>query len=144
MKKGAVGLDPHKRREGCKRQIVVDTQGWLLRVLVHPANEQDTVAARWLLRRLPFFTQLALFIFDSGYDSDAFWCQQVFGARTQIPTRGEQKGFQVVPKRWVVERTFGWLNPFRRLSKDYEQRSDIAEGFIYLSMIHLRLNRLTR
>ena len=115
-------------------------------MLVHPANEQDRVAARWLLRRLPFFTRLALFIFDSGYASDALlhWCQQVFSVRTEVTNGSEQKGFHVVSKRWIVERTFGWLNRFRRLSKDYEQRSDIAEGFVYLSMIHLMLNRLTR
>ena len=115
-------------------------------MLVHPANEQDKVAARWLLRRLPCFIRLALFIFDSGYDSDALlhWCQQVFSVRTEVTNRGEQKGFHVLPKRWIVERTFGWLNRFRRLSKDYEQRPEMAEGFVYLSMIHLMLNRLTR
>jgi putative transposase len=118
----------------------------LLRILVHPANEQDKVAGRWLLQRLPLFSRLALFMFDSGYASDALlnWCEQVFGVRTEVTTRGEQKGFQVLPKRWIVERTFGWLNRFRRLSKDYEQRPTMSESFVYLSMIHLMLNRLTR
>lgn len=117
-----------------------------MRILVHPANEQDKVAARWLLKRLPFYSRLALFIFDSGYASDAllYWCQQVFDVQTEVTNRGQQKGFQVLPKRWIVERTFGWLNRFRRLSKDYEQRPKISESFVYLSMIHLMLNRLTR
>lgn len=115
-------------------------------MLLHPANEQDKVAGRWLLQRLPLYERLALFIFDSGYDSPALlhWCQQLFEVATDVTNRGDQKGFQVLPKRWIVERTFGWLNRFRRLSKDYEQRPEVSEGFVYLSMIHLMLNRLTR
>lgn len=113
---------------------------------MHPANEQDKVAARWLLKRLPLFWRLALFVFDSGYASDALlhWCEDVFGVQTKVTNRGEQKGFQVLPKRWIVERTFGWLNRFRRLSKDYEQRPKMSENYVYLSMIHLMLGRLSR
>jgi putative transposase len=141
-----VGFDPHKRRKGSKRQIAVDTQGWLLRVLVHPANEQDKIGARWLLRRWPLWTRLALFLFDSGYDSPALlsWCQRLFSVQTEVTHRGQQRGFAVQPKRWIVERTFGWLNRFRRLSKDYEQRPDASEAFIYLAMSHLMLRRLHR
>jgi putative transposase len=140
-----VGLDPHKQRKGCKRQIAVDTQGWLLRVLVHPANEQDKVAGKWLLKRLPLLERLKLFIFDSGYASDALlhWCQRLFGVQTQVTRRGQQSGFVVQPKRWIVERTFGWLNRFRRLSKDFEQRPALSEGIVYHSMIHLMLHRLS-
>jgi putative transposase len=125
---------------------VVDTQGWLLRVLVHPANEQDRIAGKWLLKRLPLLERLKLFIFDSGYARDAlmYWCQQVFGVDIQVTHRGRADGFEVQPTRWIVERTFGWLNRFRRLSKDYEQRPAVSEGFIYLSMIHLMLRRLHR
>jgi len=125
---------------------VVDTEGWLLRVLVHPANEQDRSAGKWLLRRLPLLERLHLFIFDSGYASPALmsWCQQLFGVQTLVTSRGRPDGFEVQPKRWIVERTFGWLNRFRRLSKDFEQRPAISEGFIYLSMIHLMLRRLHR
>jgi len=112
--------------------VVVDTQGWLMRVLVHPANEPDNVAGKWVLKRLPLLQRLALFIFDNGYDSEALmnWCQQVFGVQTEITPRGLQAGFEVQPKRWIVERTLGWLNRFRRLSKDYEQRPVVSEGFI--------------
>ena len=141
-----MGYDRNKRRKGSKRQIAVDTQGWLLRVLVHPANQQDKVAAKWLLRRLPLWERLKLFLFDSGYASDALmnWCQQLFSVDTEVTTRGDQPGFVVQPKRWIVERTFAWLNRFRRLSKDYDQRPDVIEGFIYLAMSHLMLRRLTR
>lgn len=124
----------------------MDTQGWLLRVLVHPANEQDKVAGRWVLQRLPLWDRLQRFIFDSGYASDALmhWCQQVFGVETEITCRGKETGFEVLPKRWIVERTLGWLNRFRRLSKDFEQLPAVSEGFIYLAMSHLMLRRLTR
>jgi len=117
-----------------------------MRVLVHPANEQDRIAGKWLLRRLPLLQRLKLFIFDSGYASAALmnWCQQLFGVQTQVTNRGRPDGFEVQPKRWIVERTFGWLNRFRRLTKDFEQRPAISEGFIYLSMIHLMLRRLHR
>lgn len=117
-----------------------------MRVLVHPAHQQDRAGAKWLLCRMPLLMRLALFIFDSGYNSSALlnWCQQVFGVRTEVTNRGEQKGFHVLPKRWIVERTFGWLNRFRRLSKDFEQRPDMSEALIYLAMSHLMLRRLTR
>ena len=113
---------------------------------MHPANEQDKVAAKWLLRRLPLWDRLKLFIFDSGYDSPALmnWCQKLFSVETEVTNRGDQSGFVVQPKRWIVERTFAWLNRFRRLSKDYDQRPDVIEGFIYLAMSHLMLRRLSR
>ncbi len=117
-----------------------------MRALVHPANEQDKVAGKWLLQRLPLYDRLKLFLFDRGYASDALmhWCQQVFSVQTEITTRDETPGFSVQPKRWIVERTFGWLNRFRRLSKDYEQRPQVAESFLYLAMSHLMLRRLSR
>lgn len=115
-------------------------------MLVHAANQQDIIGAKWLLQRMPFTRRLALFLFDTGYDSPALlhWCQAVFGVRTQVVRHTSQRGFEVQPQRWIVERTFGWLNRFRRLSKDYEHRSPISEGLIYLSMIHLMLRRLAR
>jgi len=119
----------------------------VLRALVHPANEQDFLGGRRLLGRLPYscLARLALLVFDRGYASDALlhWCQTLFRVRTQIVQHTARR-FVVQPVRWVVERTFGWLNRFRRLSKDYEQRPAVAEGFIYLAMAQLMLRRLTR
>lgn len=147
-KKSACGFDRNKRKKGSKRQIAVDSQGWILRVLVHPANEQDSVGGKYLLKRLPFWQRLRLFLFDTGYNSPSFlhWLIQVFGVEAQVSQRSkeQQDGFIVQAKRWIVERTFGWLNRFRRLSKDYEQSPAVSESFIYLSMIHLMLRRLTR
>ncbi|MEL6321952.1 MAG: transposase, partial [Cyanobacteria bacterium J06626_14] len=67
--------------------------------------------------------------------------EQVFGVQVEI-SRRLGNGFQVIPKRWIVERTVGWLNFARRLSKDYEVRPDVSESMIYVAMIHLMLKRL--
>jgi len=117
----------------------------VLCALVHPANEQDIVGGRQLLKRLPYTARLRLFVFDHGYASDALlhWCHSLFRVRTQI-AQHTARHFEVQPLRWIVERTFGWLNRFRRLSKDYEQRPAVSEGFIYLAMAQLMLRRLTR
>ena len=118
--------------------------GMLLGVLVLPANYSDDFGGKALLKRIPFVLRWALFLFDGGYDKPPLidWCQQVFGVVVEISRRIADKGFQVIPKRWIVERTFGWFNWSRRLSKDYEQRSDMSEGMIYLSMTRLMLKRL--
>lgn len=71
------------------------------------------------------------------------WCQSLFLVQTRI-AQPTARRFEVQPLRWIVERTFGWLNRFRRLSKDYEQRPAVSEGFIYLAMAHLMLRRLTQ
>ena len=115
-------------------------------VVVHAANVQDKVGARWLLRRIPFVTRWQKFLFDGGYNSDSLlsWCRQQFGVAAEIVKRSDQPGFTVLPKRWVVERSLGWLNRFRRLSKDYEQVPQVSESFVYVSMIQLMLRRLCR
>src|SRR3990170_703540 len=113
--------------------------GLLLGVLVHPANFSDDWGAKRLLQRVPFVVRWALFIFDGGYDKPPLihWCETVFGVTVEISRRLAGKGFQVLPKRWVVERTFGWLNRSRRLSKDYEQLPQVSENMVYVAMIHL-------
>jgi putative transposase len=117
--------------------------GMLLGVLVLPANHSDDFGAKQLLKRVPFVTRWALFLFDGGYDKPPLihWCEQLFGVKVEI-TRRSGKGFEVLPKRWIVERTFGWLNFARRLSKDYEARPDVSESMIYVAMIHVMLKRL--
>jgi putative transposase len=118
--------------------------GMLLGVLILPANFSDDFGAKSLLKRIPFVCRWALFLFDGAYDKPPLlhWCEQVFGVRVEISRRLSDTGFQVIPKRWIVERTFGWFNWSRRLSKDYEQRPEISEAMIYLSMSRLMLNRL--
>jgi putative transposase len=115
----------------------------LLGVLVLPANFSDDFGAKRLLQRMPFVLPWALFLFDGAYDKPPFlsWCETLFGVTATIARRlGE--GFQVIPQRWIVERTFGWFNWSRRLSKDYEELPSVSEGMVYIAMIRLMLRRL--
>jgi len=130
--------------KGRKRHIAVDSQGLLLRVVVHPANWQDKESARLVLCRLPLWMRWELLVLDGGYDSPALldWCQKLFSIRVEIVHRIAAHTFVLLPKRWVVERTFAWLGKCRRLSKDYEQSPLVSETWVYISMIHLMLHRL--
>ena len=130
---------------GRKRHIVVDTLGLLLAVVVHPADIQDRDGAKLVLDhlrgRLP---RLRLLWADAGYAGRLVpWVQTRTGWRLEIVKRprGSQT-FAVLPRRWVVERTFGWLGRSRRLSKDYEFVPASAEAWIHLAMIQLMLKRL--
>ena len=132
---------------GRKRHIVVDTLGLLLTVLVHSADIQDCHAAAAVLWRLRGrFPRLRLIWADASYAGQLVdWTRRVCRWVLQIVSRPpEAAGFVVLPKRWVVERTFGWLGRYRRLSKDYEQVSQSSESMILLAMINLMTCRLAR
>ena len=142
---GERGYDGGKRINGRKRHILVDTLGNLLKVVVHPANLPDGEAAKWLLTELPilFWKRLVRIWADGGYRG-AFkkWVSARLGIDLDITLRSDhKKGFVVIPKRWVVERTFAWFGQYRRLSKDYEYYPEHSEGMLYLASIH-RLLRL--
>jgi putative transposase len=115
-------------------------------VVVHPANIQDRDGARLLLLRLTqqYLRRLEKIWADGGYRGTLIdWVMETFGWILEIVEREEgQKGFVIQPKRWIVERTFGWLNRSRRLSKDYEQLAYAEEAVIYIAMIYLMLHRL--
>jgi putative transposase len=125
----------------------VDTLGLLVAVLVLPANWQDKEGLRFLLRRVPLFGRWLALLLDGGYESDPLreWCHAQFGVDLQVVQRpvGTQ-GFSVLPKRWIVERTFAWLGKYRRLSKDYEALPATSECWIYAAMVHLMARRLGR
>jgi len=116
--------------------------------LVHPADVAERAGAKQLLesmKSLPVCSRLQLMWADSGYHGQPFsdWVQQECGWRVQIVNKDpKQEGFAVLPKRWIVERTFSWLNKWRRLSKDYEQNPDSSRACILLAMNKLMLNRL--
>ncbi len=123
----------------------------ILKVCVHAASVQDRDGAAWVLDKIDEpLSQLELIWADGGYAGDqlAGWMAERFGERPlrlEIVRRSDaHKGFQVLPRRWVVERTFGWLNNFRRLSKDYELRTDSSEAFIFPAGARLLLARLAR
>ena len=121
----------------------MDSEGFPIRVLVHPANEADKNEVKRLLRRIPFTARWRKVIVDQGYDSPfiAAHCRKWYDIDYEV-VKKTSSGFELLPKRWVVERTFAWLGKYRRLSKDYEYRTDISEAFIYGCSIHILVRRL--
>jgi len=143
---GLRGYDAGKKVSGRKRHILVDTVGHLLKVVVHPADIQDRDGARMLLKALLPIRRLRLSKIwaDGGYRGALIdWCWQQMQITLEIVTPPpDQHGFAVLPRRWVVERTFAWFGNYRRLSKDYEEDVRSSEGMIYLASIHTSLRRL--
>lgn len=143
---------------GRKRHILVDTGGLLLKVVVHPANVQDRDGAKLLLATLgALFPRLAMLWADAGYQGPcATWITATLGWAVEIVRKPPKRvwwpkdseppptpsGFQVLKRRWVVERTFAWLGRYRRLSKDYEALPTTEEAWIYLAMVRLMVVRL--
>ncbi len=131
--------------KGRKRHIAVDTSGLLLGVVVHAANIQDADGAWDLLRRLkPLYCWLKAVFADSVYNRLATLLACFLLGLTLIIVRriAGTSGFVVLPRRWVVERTLGWLGRWRRLSKDYEELPEVSEAMVKLAMIRLMLHRL--
>jgi transposase len=140
---GPRGYDAGKKIKGRKRHIAVDTQGNLLTVVVHSAGIQDRVGARAVLTRLfRRFDTIAKVFVDGGYTGTLIeWAEQMFGYQVEVIKRNELHKFKVLPKRWIVERTFAWLNWSRRLSKDYELCHTSAETMIHIAFAHQLLRR---
>jgi putative transposase len=142
------GYDAHKNVKGRKRHLLVDTLGLPLSVYLTSADVQDRVGARCLLAGLkPFVPRLKKIWADGAYAGEklAGWLEEQSGWELEIVERDrEAKGFEVSPKRWIVERTFSWLIRNRRLSKDYERLVQTSETFIEVARIRLILRRLAR
>lgn len=144
---GTKGYDAGKKVKGTKRHLLVDTIGLLLAVVVHAANIQDREGAKLVLRQAHArFPTLRLIWADGGYAGKLIaWVQSVCGWVLAIVKRNEQaKGWILLPRRWVVERTFGWLSQCRALARDYEFHPETSEALIQVAMIHLMLRRLAR
>jgi putative transposase len=143
---GVRGFDAAKNIKGRKRHLLVDTLGLLLGVAVTAACVQERDGARRLLTRTSGGgKKLRRIWVDGGYrgPSLAAWVTARFRCVLQVVLRREEHlGFVVLPRRWVVERTFAWLNLHRRLSKDYEVLTDTSEAMIYIAMTRLMLRRL--
>jgi putative transposase len=142
---GLRGYDAGKKVKGTKRHLLVDTAGLLLLIVVHAANVQDRDGAKLVLARArEKCPGVRLVWADGGYAGKLVaWLQQFCGWVLEIVKRSEgAKGWELLPRRWVVERTISWLNGYRRLSKDYEYWPETSEAMIQITMIHLMLRRL--
>lgn len=144
---GERGYDGAKQVTGRKRHILVDTIGLLLVVLVHAANIPDSEGAEDVLetaqRKLP---RLKKVIADNAYKANGLVdhvCRLFRFVLAIIQRDPKRKGWYVLPRRWVVERTFGWLGRYRILSKEYERRTASSETDVYIASIRLMLSRLT-
>jgi len=145
---GERGYDAAKKVSGRKRHVAVDCMGLILAVMITPAATQDRDAAKSLIKFLvSMYGRLQLIWADGGYlGALVQWVKQLrpFGKlRLEIVRRCDQvKGFKVLPKRWIVERTFGWFIKSRRLCRDYEVRLDHSEAMVRICMIRLMVKRL--
>ena len=140
------GYDAGKKITGRKRHLAVDTLGMVLAVVVHSAGWQDQHGAEWVMDKLgEQFRRLKVVFGDSAYGRSGLpdWVKETFGWVLQTILRPVHvKGFVVLPKRWIVERTFAWLARYRRHSKDYEKTDASSEAIIYIAMINLMSRRL--
>lgn len=158
-KRGSIGIDGNKKIKGRKRHILVDTLGILIAVLVHPANWSDSQGGKELIKTVSeHLKRMQLIFADQGYQEGFISFVEQLGWRVEIkkPENVEMRGvwgeketekevprgFQVLPKRWVVERTFGWLGRNRRLSKEYDMLPASSEAWCWLAMARILLRRL--
>jgi putative transposase len=143
---GIKGFDAGKKVKGRKRHVLVDTLGLLIAVVVTSANVQDYHGAKPVFEKVKGrCPRLKVVWADGIYEKQWLiaWVQTECGWELQVTKRSDkEKGFKVVAKRWVVERTFAWLGRYHRLSKDYEKMTDTSEAMIQMAMIHIMLRRL--
>jgi putative transposase len=138
--------------KGRKRHLLVDTQGFVLKVVVSAADVQDRDGARLLAHAVrlygPHLPRLSLVWGDAGYAGQLVDdLRQLMGWEVAVVKRCDTQPratFAVQPHRWIVERTFSWWGGLRRLSKDYEYQVESSEALIYVGMSHLMLRKLTR
>lgn len=141
------GYDAGKHVKGKKRHVLVDTLGLVFQTLVTPANVQDRDGGMLLFTVLgERFPLLAKLFADGAYQGPQF-AHALATLRPQlqleiVTRRGQCKGFVVLPKRWIVERTLAWLNRCRRLAKDFENRLRYALAFVHLAAIRLMVRKL--
>jgi len=138
-------VDVHKQTPGRKRHLVVDVLGLVFLVLVHSASLQDGAGGLLILQKLfdrikhhlhNRWCRLKLIWAGGAYTSIVATTRQQFGWVLEIIKRSDDmRGFQVLPRRWVVERTFGWLGRYRRLARDYEHATSSSENMVYLASI---------
>jgi transposase len=141
------GYHGGKKIKGRGRHLIVDTEGWPLALAVTAASVSDKAGARLVTARLLLLlTTLKIMWADAGYNGKPLreWMTATAGITLEIVTRTSPHAFQVVKRRWVVERTFGWLMRYRRLARDYERRPEHHEAMVYWATVFIMTKRLTR
>jgi transposase len=141
------GYHGGKKITGRGRHLLVDTEGWLLALAVTPASASDKAGARLVTARLiALFATLKIMWADTGYNGAPLrdWMRDTAGITLEIVARTSPHAFQVLKRRWVVERTFGWLMRYRRLARDYERTIACHEAMVYWATVFIMTKRLTR
>jgi putative transposase len=150
------GFDAAKRTFGRKRHILVDASGLILLAHIHTASLHDTAGARQMIEAVPItaLPRLELVWADGAYTGPfAKWLEKARNWRMEVPFHRQCQawrygleerpaGFQVLPRRWVVERTFAWLSRSRRLARDYERLPETGVAMIYTAMSRIMLRRI--
>lgn len=139
------GYDGHKCIKGRKRHIAVDVLGLILYVVVHSAGMQDRQGGKLLMKKLlSIFPTIKKIWADGGYSGQPMidWVTSIAACVFTVVTR-PRKTFKIVQWRWIVERTFGWLNFHRRLSKDYEYYNSSSEAWVKVAAINMMVHRLS-
>ena len=136
------GIDGNKKIKGSKRHLIVDTMGLIICVSLHAANIHDSKGAKEVFEKLYDIRhdeELLTKIFaDGGYQGElGQWVKDRLGLDMEVVKRNETGKWEVLPKRWIVERTFSWLLNFRRLVMDYERTKEYAISFVYIAMLNL-------
>jgi len=140
-----IGYDGHKKVKGRKRHLLVDTDGRVLKVFVSAADQNDREGAKQVLSDCKGdYPRLTKIWADGQYTGWLLdWAAQTLGICIEIVLRSDDvSGFAVLPRRWVVERTFAWLGRYKRLAKDYELCPEHSESMIYVAMTQMLLHRL--
>ena len=137
------GFDAGKKIKGIKRHIIVDTLGLILAVVIQSASVQDRDGAISVIDKMTGSWKKIIKIFaDGGYRGKLInKVKRQFSIELEIIKRDELHTFKVLPKRWIVERTFAWIDTNRRNSKNYERRNDTAVAMVHLSAIRIMVNR---
>ena len=132
------GYDENKKTQGRKRHIVTDTIGLILAIVIHNTDIQDREGAKETIKELKYkYPRLVKILADQGYTGALKeWTLEIVAKVAGV------SGFNFLPKKWIVERTFGWFAFHRRLCRDYEALTDCNKGFIHLTMIRIMLNKL--
>ncbi len=146
-KRGPRGYDAGKKATGRKRHFLVDTEGFLAELVVHPANLSESAGARLVLTKAKVAGRaLGKVWVDAGYQAGVVaWAAEELGYGLEVVRRRPgATGFAVLPRRWVVERSFAWAGRYRRLSKEYEALTETSEAMIWAAFGCTMLRRLAR